>query len=289
MEKVSVKVPPFWPENLQLWFFQLEAQFDLAQIVKDSTKYSYLVASIEPRYLAIVGDIVSNPPTEDKYQTLKAAMMSRCGESEENRLKKLLSGIQLGDRTPSTLLREMQAMVSNTNFDQNILKHLWLQQLPHNTQAILAVGAHTITQAADIADKIHQVYKPVEVASFNQNKPPEPRDTDLVKEIGSLRSQQYRTPDPRDTDLVRELNSLRLQVERLQNDLTQQTHQPRGRNRSRSPQPRNISHRNRSRSRPRYTEPSDICFYHNKYGNRAFKCQPPCKYRKSGNDPTSPQ
>lgn len=36
----NLRIPPFWPEDPDLWFAQLERQFTLCNITSDSVKYS---------------------------------------------------------------------------------------------------------------------------------------------------------------------------------------------------------------------------------------------------------
>ncbi|GFW10450.1 hypothetical protein TNCV_892451 [Trichonephila clavipes] len=45
-----------------------------------------------------------SPPTEDKYITLKSALLSRLTDSEEEKLKMFLGDLELGDRCPFDLL-----------------------------------------------------------------------------------------------------------------------------------------------------------------------------------------
>ena len=59
--KVSVKLPPFWPNKPAVWFAQVEAQFDIAGIVADSTKYSYVVGQIDHKYAGEIEDILVHP------------------------------------------------------------------------------------------------------------------------------------------------------------------------------------------------------------------------------------
>ncbi|GFQ70703.1 hypothetical protein TNCT_479841 [Trichonephila clavata] len=42
--KVSVEIPPFWEEKPEIWFFQVEAQFSIANINQEENKFNYLVA-----------------------------------------------------------------------------------------------------------------------------------------------------------------------------------------------------------------------------------------------------
>ena len=51
VHSVSVKVPPFWREHLDLWFSQIEAQFNDSNVVSDLTKFNIMVTAIENNIL----------------------------------------------------------------------------------------------------------------------------------------------------------------------------------------------------------------------------------------------
>jgi hypothetical protein len=44
INRVVIRVPPFWPEKPALWFAQLEGQFALWNITQDSTKFYYVIS-----------------------------------------------------------------------------------------------------------------------------------------------------------------------------------------------------------------------------------------------------
>lgn len=48
--RVSVRVPPFYPEESALWFKQIEGQFKLSSITADATKFNYVASQLEPQY-----------------------------------------------------------------------------------------------------------------------------------------------------------------------------------------------------------------------------------------------
>ena len=45
---VSLELPPFWQEDLALWFHQVEARFATKGITQQLTKYHYIVGSLPP-------------------------------------------------------------------------------------------------------------------------------------------------------------------------------------------------------------------------------------------------
>ncbi|XP_075148041.1 uncharacterized protein LOC142222011 [Haematobia irritans] len=110
ISRVAVKVPRFWRQNPRLWFRQLESQFITSGITADETKFHTLVGSIESNILNHVSHIVENPPEENKYRTLKDALLNEFVESEEKRLRPLLENVSIGDNKPSVLLKEMREL-----------------------------------------------------------------------------------------------------------------------------------------------------------------------------------
>ncbi|GFV15579.1 integrin alpha-PS1 [Trichonephila clavipes] len=85
--------------------FLLIQQYDYG-ISSDDTKYSALVANLDAETLSYVSDIVLSPPNSDKYHTLSQRLITQFSDSETQKIKKLLTDLQLGDEKPSHLLRK---------------------------------------------------------------------------------------------------------------------------------------------------------------------------------------
>ncbi|GFR09298.1 uncharacterized protein TNCT_241751 [Trichonephila clavata] len=167
INRVAVKPPSFLRNKPNLWFFQLEAQFDVANITQDQTKYNIVLSALDEHILDFIEDILSHPPTENKYIALKSALLSRLTDSEEAKLKKLLGDLQLGDCRPSDLLRQMKSL-AGSKISEEFLKTLWYKLLPQQVQAILSVSKDTLTNLAEMADKIMSVYNPTDISSINK-------------------------------------------------------------------------------------------------------------------------
>jgi len=52
INRVGIRVPPFWPEKRAVWFAQLEGQFALSDITQVSTKFYYVISQLENKYAA---------------------------------------------------------------------------------------------------------------------------------------------------------------------------------------------------------------------------------------------
>lgn len=246
INKVSIRVPPFWKPDPVLWFCQLEAQFAISGIVVDGTKYNTVVAHIESDILASVGDIIRNPPEQDKYVTLKNRLIHCHSDSEESRLKKLFNKCYLGDRRPSELYRQMQNL-AGTDSGTQLLKSLWVQKLPQQIQLVLS----------SLDDEETTVDKLVRVADrCNDN---------ILSDSINMISENKSKPSS-------ELNELRLQVNELckkVEQLSSNNNRSRSRKNSASPHPN-------SKTRSKTPQAERQCWYHRRFEAKATKCIPPC-------------
>ncbi|GFQ85364.1 uncharacterized protein TNCT_452191 [Trichonephila clavata] len=66
VSRVGVKLPPLWKANPALWFVQLEAQFALARITADDTKFNHVISAIDFDILNCVCNIILKPSDADK-------------------------------------------------------------------------------------------------------------------------------------------------------------------------------------------------------------------------------
>lgn len=242
VNRVAVKPPPFWKAEPRVWFVQLEAQFQLAGINTDETKFNYIVSAVDTDVLTQVADVVTAPPAKDKYNTLKEKLINIFSDSSEQRLRRLLSGVELGDKKPSQLLAEMKQL-GGAAVTEELLKTLWLQRLPTHMQSVLAVSCDALPKIATMADKIAEIDQPRTFAVSSNE------DSDLLSTVRQL---------------VHEVAELKLSRE--QNSRHQFKSQRR--------------HRSRSRT-PARTSAHQMCWYHHHFREDARKCQQPCNFNSS--------
>lgn len=250
---ISVKLPPFWADRPAVWFVQAEAQFHLAGIKSDMTKFSHIISIIDQKLIGEIEDIVMHPPEEDKYNTLKQELIRRLSISEQQRVERLLSEEELGNRKPSAFLRHLQSLSGNSK-DDSILRQLWMRRLPSQVQAILTAQSDlSLDKLAELADKIIEV-------------------TPGPSQVYTVANKGFPDLNP----LFDQLNKLSKQVAALTDE------RQRGRSRARS-----SSRSSSRRSTPtRRADTARICWYHKRYKTRAAKCIPPCAWT-SGNATSS--
>ena len=230
----------------------MEAQFTLAKITCQTTKFNHVVATIDVDILASVSDIISTVPTEAPYDTLKKRLIDTHSESEESKIRTLLQGLELGDSRPSHLLARMRSLAGNS-VGEKLLKSLWLSRLPSTSRSILGALSDELSQLSAVADKIHDLAVPQQMNEVSNPTPAQP--SPLEAQIAQL------------TQQVSELAAIVHQRDTSNPRISQ-----------------NNRERSRSRSRQRFKEPSNnLCFYHTNFGDKARKCEAPCQFFQQGN------
>lgn len=254
VNRVSVKVPPFWPNEPALWFLQLEAQFALANITSDATKYYHVTSNLDFKYVCEVKDIISKPPADNKYEKIKSELISRLSASQEQRVRQLLTHEELGDRKPSQFLRHLQNL-AGAEVPDDFIRSLWTSRLPNHIQAIIAAQVDLpLESVAQIVDKIYEISPQLngQVAAAST--------TSSASSSGCSSSEIEK--------LTRRIDDLSRQVAELSTF---------SRSRSRSTSRGRIP-RWRQRSRSRSSAGPGQCWYHRRFGTKATKCRPPCAF-----------
>ncbi|GBN25890.1 Retrovirus-related Pol polyprotein from transposon 17.6 [Araneus ventricosus] len=167
--RVAVKVPAFLANNVKLYFARIEANFRIAGIVSEQTKFDTLVAALDPQTLTHVSDLLYTPSKDNPYTELKNRLLSEFEVSQNKKVRALLEDLDLGDRKPSLLLRQMQEF-SEGLVDDAFLKNLWLNRLPVNILTILSISSESLSKLAEMADRMHE-YNLGEVAAVKASKP----------------------------------------------------------------------------------------------------------------------
>ena len=151
---VSIKLPEFWTKSPEVWFARIESQFATKSIHQDQTKYDYVVSTLDINTAEEVQSILTNPPTHEKYNALKTALIKTFGKSQAQKDAELLNLNGLGDKRPTALLRKINAL----NDDPQTLKRaLFLANLPSDIRSILA--GHNIADTDALAEAADRIWE----------------------------------------------------------------------------------------------------------------------------------
>ena len=107
---VSVKIPDYMPRRPDIWLIQVEAQFDIAHVVVDKTKYHHLLCRLPANILEKIADFIITPFADGHYNKLKEILLERFAPSTSDRVMHVLYKAQCKpDTKPSDLFRQMIA------------------------------------------------------------------------------------------------------------------------------------------------------------------------------------
>ena len=130
---VSLKLPTFWTPQPEVCFAQVEAQFHLRRITTDGTKFFYVLAALHQETATRLLDLISTPPTVNKYQDMKDRLIETFGLSKRERASRLLHFRPLGDTKPSALMDEMLALLGD-HAPCLLVEQLFLEWMPEDIQ-----------------------------------------------------------------------------------------------------------------------------------------------------------
>lgn len=275
----QVKLSAFWHSQPALWFVQAEAQFHAYNVRGDQSKYFAIIGALDNVVLQGIADVIINPlPQVGRYELLKKSIIERFADSEEKQLRKVLTEVELGDKTPSQLLREMKLLAANKISD-NVLRTLWLQRLPSTVQMVLATAdSLAIEKMATTADKIAEVsaqsscYPTMSAISVQEQPVLQTTPLPTSSVAGIAFSPSNAALSDVTSTLLSTVTSLQQQVAELTKMMAQLSH----RDNQQSYFKRNRS-RSRSQTGPRFRQ-DGFCYYHSKFGNGAHKCTKPCAF-----------
>ena len=135
---LSVKLPPYWAADPLAWFAQVDAVFATRRVANQKVTFQHIVASLAPKFISEIRDIIVSPPTKAPYEALKAVLITRTQSSEQRRLHQLLTTEELGDRQPTQLLCKMQQLLGTNSMDESLFRQLFEQRPPYNVRMVLA-------------------------------------------------------------------------------------------------------------------------------------------------------
>ena len=104
----------------------------------DLDKFQQLIPRSPVSLVHTLWPIIHNPPKENAYAALKAAILSELVQNLRDRLDGLFESLRLGDQKPSLLLREMRTAAGPGGVSDELLRGLWPANLPESLQMNLA-------------------------------------------------------------------------------------------------------------------------------------------------------
>ena len=153
------KIATFYATDVELWFNQIETQFDLHQIYDDDERYSLTCAALSGEVAFDMRDVLLQPFRSHKYESLKTILIEQRGLIRTpERVNKVISGERMGSDIPSRFLRRLQKTAGFGNkavVGKAVNRQAFIRQMPTSIRAHLATqpDSATLESLAMLADR----------------------------------------------------------------------------------------------------------------------------------------
>ena len=152
----------------RLWFRQIDSIFIAKRIRKEENKFHLAVAALDPDTFSEISDLLNDTPVGTPYTALKTCILECLTDSSDRQLQKMLNELELGDKKPSQLLREMRRLAGNKATEE-VLCIKWLALLPMHVQSVLKIfSSNALAELKVAADKLME--SPISPVAFTEGR-----------------------------------------------------------------------------------------------------------------------
>ena len=244
-----------------MWLATFELRLNCWKIKSEKIKIDILLAHLTDETVLVVLDIILNNPT---YASLKTRLLQAFEPSMTARVSEPLNPETLGDRKPYEMLTFLKANVARNDISGNMSKELFISLMPENVRMSLCTMPYASLDAlAAAADKMMETTSAMMFAGLSSFQNSHAADNCLHKaKLNLLESKinnfVYRSFSNREKTLQRT---------QFQRTTTQ------------TPRPSRPQSGGQHFQQQGFTFRNSVCYYHQKFGNRAHRCTPPSSWR----------
>ena len=151
------KIATFYSTDVELWFYQIETQFDLHQITDDVERYRLTCAGLSGEVASNVRDVLFQPFLTHN-ENLKGMLIEQRGLTTPERVNQVISGDKLGSDIPSRFLRRLQKTTgfgTKAVVGKAVISQAFIRQMPTSIRAHLATqpDSASLESLAMLADR----------------------------------------------------------------------------------------------------------------------------------------
>ncbi|XP_050065629.1 uncharacterized protein LOC126554616 [Aphis gossypii] len=265
----NVRLPSFWQFAPRQWFVHADAVFHTNRVRSDLTRVNYVLASLNDEGIREVSDLLG---VSVSYDLVRERLVSLYTALAAARFRSIVQPGDMGDRTPSRLLKDMRDVYPEGMSDA-ALEQFWRAKLPAAVRTVIAGFSGPLESLAERADRILFECESREVAKVRPSPRvrcaavfPESREIDPTPAVAPPAVFQT-TLETRVQTIESAILNLTEQVSKLAHQIASPKRAPVTRPvRSEPPPPQHTSNT------------TGWCYYHVGYGPEAQKCRAPCTF-----------
>ena len=138
---LAVKLPEFWPEDVNIWFTQCDAQFRISKITAEQTKFDYVIQKLDRETVKRIRDLIASPPENEPYTAMKERLLACFKKSQYEELQAFHDVSPLGDRRPTELMDDLLTSIPSISHSGEALPFIifaFLHRLPEQLRSLVA-------------------------------------------------------------------------------------------------------------------------------------------------------
>lgn len=268
VQYVRFSLPEFTPHDPDTWFSAAEHIFQAHKVETEDTKFANVLQYLSGADLSHIKDIIPSTTIKDKYTQAKDRLTQIYGRSRVDEITRLINGTDFApNMRPSVILAKMKSIAGKDCAKDEIFRSLWIQKLPQRTRELLSINAKlSLEEQAKMADCLFDTY------------------TTTISAVDAVSPIPIHTPNP--PNYGNDNAMLMTMITQIQTQISAiQTNQKALEER--------LSDSRRFRKNHRFRSPSPfrrntqitngLCYYHSRFGEKAYKCAVGCKNFKSEN------
>lgn len=255
LQKLSVghhvKLPPFSKTNPASWFHRAEVHFRVAKLTDEYAKADIVMTTLPEEVFTKLTPWLDTMDGQISYQEIKKKILDTYSLPIPVRAQKVLDLVHqpLGDTTPTEAWDELQGLILLPGTDTggrrqeiSLSREIFLRRLPADIRAQL-MEAHTM----EMEELVYRAQRLFEAAKASNHAA-----TPSTNAVGH---------DPTDEEYINYVKKKWAIPKKKPNNYT--------------PPSQNPASHNQTNPNPSW------CFYHQKFGKRAYNCRAPCSYPKN--------
>ena len=285
--KKRPELPAWDSANIEAWIRRTNAAYVRAEISKPEDKFAFLENVIPVDLHPTINAYFSGPATEQAWKEFLEFLRQRFGHTKEQRVQTAIDGVQRNNRLPKDLAASIIELTEGVTLE-DIRKTHFLNEMPRDVRNNLMERRDemSLEQLAETAEKYFnrdgslRIRSNSNQANVNEVAPSNQQSHLPHDAVAGGYSAPYQDADS-EPSTVNAVNGRHA-----------------GARGGPSANPRRPSYGNSRRgqhsaaqtSGPSSTKNPNVCRFHNKYGEAAYKCEQPCSFapksrsQASGND-----
>lgn len=205
VQALAVKLPEFYSHNPEGWFLNAEAQFALAKVTKEQTKFYHAVRVLDAKTSEEIQHFLTEQcgNTEENatpYTNLKAMLIKVYGRRKTSKMAELLTMHSFNEKGAASTLRRMRLLATDMD---TMLQCKLLSMAP--TSARTAVASREFKTAEDLAAALDEALEKEHFSSF------------ATSQVASVSTEDPSSKEPMVSSIQPARNAKRRQEKQAQN------------------------------------------------------------------------